>query len=627
MRIAVCRRRCRSRAAAPRSSPTTWSRSSARAATRPTSSRSRSSGIRASACSRRRSSGGCSTSRRSTAGAVDLVIATKFPSYVVRHPNKVVWLVHQFRQAYELDRTDARPVRRVARGSRDRGARCSELDKVALGEARKALRDLAERRRPTRSARPGSTAEVMPAPAAGARPTTATSTATSSSRSAGSTVRSGSTCCSRPLAADPRSKVVIAGDGPDRERLELARDTAGRSPSPAGSPRTSSPTSTRRCLAVFYAPVDEDFGMVPYEAFLVGEAGRDDDRRGRAARSRHRPRHRARHRAAGRRRSRPPSAGCSTPGRRRDLGPGGQGARRARHLGRDDRPSCSREGRLLLAAAADAVRASPTTPRCSCPRSRSASTSSSPAPDVSGAARGATSRSTTSATTRTSTAGSSTRSAAGPASSSSTSSYSTTSSPASPSPAVTSTATCAALEREVGLEGRLPRARACRQGEIEPLWETRPDGVPARRRVLDLATALIVHSQLRGGARTRRPASPGRSAQVPMPAWPVPHVEAEPIEGRPGRRLLRSPEREQANPAAPGGVLAPRSGRAPPPGRIVVAAPRPRARAPGARDPTGLRPGAASSGRCSQASDVVVSLRFPTMGETSAATRSRALAR
>ena len=36
---------------------------------------------------------------------VDLVIGTKFPSYVVRHPNKVVWLVHQFRQAYELDRT------------------------------------------------------------------------------------------------------------------------------------------------------------------------------------------------------------------------------------------------------------------------------------------------------------------------------------------------------------------------------------------------------------------------------------------------------------------------------------------------------------------------------------------
>ncbi len=32
---------------------------------------------------------------------VDLVIATKFPSYLVRHPNKVLWLVHQHRQAYD----------------------------------------------------------------------------------------------------------------------------------------------------------------------------------------------------------------------------------------------------------------------------------------------------------------------------------------------------------------------------------------------------------------------------------------------------------------------------------------------------------------------------------------------
>src|SRR5919202_3044890 len=37
---------------------------------------------------------------------IELVVATKFPSYAVRHPNKVVWLVHQFRQAYELDGTD-----------------------------------------------------------------------------------------------------------------------------------------------------------------------------------------------------------------------------------------------------------------------------------------------------------------------------------------------------------------------------------------------------------------------------------------------------------------------------------------------------------------------------------------
>lgn len=33
---------------------------------------------------------------------IDLVIATKFPAYYLRHPNKVVWLFHQHRQAYDL---------------------------------------------------------------------------------------------------------------------------------------------------------------------------------------------------------------------------------------------------------------------------------------------------------------------------------------------------------------------------------------------------------------------------------------------------------------------------------------------------------------------------------------------
>jgi glycosyltransferase involved in cell wall biosynthesis len=33
---------------------------------------------------------------------IDMVIATKFPSYFVQHPNKVLWLIHQYRQAYDL---------------------------------------------------------------------------------------------------------------------------------------------------------------------------------------------------------------------------------------------------------------------------------------------------------------------------------------------------------------------------------------------------------------------------------------------------------------------------------------------------------------------------------------------
>ena len=37
---------------------------------------------------------------------VDLVIATKFPSYLVAHPRKVTWLFHQHREAYDLFDTE-----------------------------------------------------------------------------------------------------------------------------------------------------------------------------------------------------------------------------------------------------------------------------------------------------------------------------------------------------------------------------------------------------------------------------------------------------------------------------------------------------------------------------------------
>ena len=36
------------------------------------------------------------------AGGLDLVIALKFPAYLTEFPNKKIWLLHQFRQVYEL---------------------------------------------------------------------------------------------------------------------------------------------------------------------------------------------------------------------------------------------------------------------------------------------------------------------------------------------------------------------------------------------------------------------------------------------------------------------------------------------------------------------------------------------
>jgi glycosyltransferase involved in cell wall biosynthesis len=64
---------------------------------------------------------------------------------------------------------------------------------------------------------------------------------------------------------------VIAGEGPDRERLErLARDRGldGRARFTGRITEEELADLYARCLAVYYAPVDEDYGMVPLEAFL-----------------------------------------------------------------------------------------------------------------------------------------------------------------------------------------------------------------------------------------------------------------------------------------------------------------------------------------------------------------------
>lgn len=68
--------------------------------------------------------------------SVDLIIGTKFPSYLPPHRNKAVWLIHQHRQAYELFGTrfgDFEPT------AEDEALRqlIIESDREALGEAKR----------------------------------------------------------------------------------------------------------------------------------------------------------------------------------------------------------------------------------------------------------------------------------------------------------------------------------------------------------------------------------------------------------------------------------------------------------------------------------------------------------
>ena len=67
---------------------------------------------------------------------VDLVIATKFPSYLVQHPNKVTWLVHQFRQAYDFVGTNLSPFADTPEDKSLLRA-IHHLDTAALAESRR----------------------------------------------------------------------------------------------------------------------------------------------------------------------------------------------------------------------------------------------------------------------------------------------------------------------------------------------------------------------------------------------------------------------------------------------------------------------------------------------------------
>ena len=68
---------------------------------------------------------------------IDLVVAMKFPAYLVRHPRKVVWLIHQHRFAYELwDHPDYADLSRYADGPVVREM-IVQADKLSLGETTK----------------------------------------------------------------------------------------------------------------------------------------------------------------------------------------------------------------------------------------------------------------------------------------------------------------------------------------------------------------------------------------------------------------------------------------------------------------------------------------------------------
>jgi glycosyltransferase involved in cell wall biosynthesis len=200
---------------------------------------------------------------------IDRVIATKFPAYAVRHANKVAWVLHQFRQAYDYDRTD---LGQFSESPEDRATRAAieRLDAVALGEARKVFatsRNVADRLQRFN----GIDAEILPHP-----PQTLPYRTGESEGFVLSVNRLDRAkridLLIEAAKREPSLRVVITGEGPDRERLEsLASGLNGQVEFVGRVDDERLADLYARSLAVYYAPLDEDFGMVPYEAFLSGK--------------------------------------------------------------------------------------------------------------------------------------------------------------------------------------------------------------------------------------------------------------------------------------------------------------------------------------------------------------------
>jgi glycosyltransferase involved in cell wall biosynthesis len=200
---------------------------------------------------------------------IDRVIATKFPAYCVRHPSKVAWVLHQFRQAYDYDRTE---LGQFDESPEDRATRraIEWLDAVALGEARRVFatsRNVADRLQRFN----GIDAELLPHPPQSLPYREADSEGFVLSVNRLDRAKRVDLLV-EAAKREPGLRVAIVGEGPDRERLEsLAGGLDGRVRFTGRIGDEELADLYARCAALYYAPVDEDFGMGPYEAFLSGK--------------------------------------------------------------------------------------------------------------------------------------------------------------------------------------------------------------------------------------------------------------------------------------------------------------------------------------------------------------------
>jgi glycosyltransferase involved in cell wall biosynthesis len=202
---------------------------------------------------------------------IDRVIASKFPTYFVRHPQKVAWLIHQYRAAYELCGT---VYSDFSHTEQDVGLRETliKLDTQMLGECRSIYtnaRNTASRLEKFN----GLKAEPLYHPPRLAKRIRAGEYG-DYVLSVGriESVKRVDLIVRAMSLVDEGLQLMIAGDGTQRENVERVASEAGIADRVTflGSVDDDQLLDLYAdALAVAYPPFDEDFGYVTLEAFLA----------------------------------------------------------------------------------------------------------------------------------------------------------------------------------------------------------------------------------------------------------------------------------------------------------------------------------------------------------------------
>ena len=205
----------------------------------------------------------------STGRPVDLVIATKFPSYFVRHHNKVTWLVHQYRAAYELAGTRFSEFEHTPEHVAVR-ERIMSLDTAMLAESQRIF--TIARTVTARLARfNGVSAETLyhpPRLAGDLHGGPAGDYVLSIGRL--EAVKRVDLAI-RAVSLVPGLRLIVAGTGTERASFEALAESLGMADRVTFAGEVDDATLIALyagALAVVYPPYDEDFGYVTLEAFL-----------------------------------------------------------------------------------------------------------------------------------------------------------------------------------------------------------------------------------------------------------------------------------------------------------------------------------------------------------------------